>query len=128
MRRELSTIHFLIELARNWRQCLAQTAESGQYRPNDIDLIAARLREDFVRLPIFRFLQLDPVCIYRSNPHFFRWSQILCSSCKKQNECSLMATSARRMPAFEKYCANASFVHRHLSNSPVAAGLIDNRI
>jgi hypothetical protein len=117
MSKQLPIFQFLAELLRNWRQCLAFGDDSKSYQSSDIDIIAARLREDFVRLPVLRFLKLDPICTYTNNPLLFRWAQMLCTTCQKQNDCSLMAANAQAMPAFDNYCSNASLVHQRVGRS-----------
>ena len=117
MPKQLSMLQFFAELLRNWRQCLASGEDLRSYHSSDIDVVAARLREDFVRLPVLRFLKLDPICTYTNNPQFFRWAQMLCTTCKKRNDCSFMATNAKVMPAFDSYCSNAPLFHQRRSPS-----------
>jgi hypothetical protein len=61
MSKQLHLFEFLAELLRAWRQVLASGAELGQYRSADVDDVIGTLRADFVYLPIFRFLGLDPI-------------------------------------------------------------------
>lgn len=117
MPKQLPILLFFAELLRNWRQCLAFGDGSQSYGLRDIDVIAARLREDFVRLPAFRFLKLDPICTFTTKPQFFRWAQMLCTACKKRNECSLLAANAHAMPSFNSYCSNAALIQQKLTRS-----------
>lgn len=114
MSKQLPAFQFIAELVHGWRQCLARGEDLGHYRPRDIDAVAATLRADFVRLPILRLLSLDPIRTYTNNSEFFRWVQEFCSKCQNQNDCSLLAATAKTMPAFEKYCSNASIIYKRM--------------
>jgi len=108
---------FFLELMNGWRHSLARGEDLGRYRSRDIDQVAGMLRADFVRLPVLRFLGLDPIRAYTRNSDFFRWAQAFCGKCQKQNDCSLLAADFKPMPVFDKYCANASIIRRQLART-----------
>ena len=120
-KQQLSSAQFVAELLFSWRHLLAGTADLGSYQRADVDRLAGVFRADFLRLPVFRFMNLDPVHTYKSSRRFFRWGQLLCSNCSKQNDCSLLTTKAKTLPAFGQYCSNAAkFLHRAGEQVPAA--------
>ena len=116
MSKQLPTCQFIMELVHGWRECLASGDQFGHYQTSELDSIAAALRADFLRLPILRFLKLDPVDIYKNNTAFFRWAKSFCSKCQKAGECSLLAAREKEMPSFDDYCAKAAVIRRQLSS------------
>ena len=119
-RQQLSFAQFLAELLFDWRRLLACIADISSYQRTDVDRVAGVLRADFVHLPVFRFMDLDPVRTYTASRPFFRWAQQLCSNCSKQNNCSLLTASAKTLPVFEQYCSNADRFHRRVAEQTSA--------
>src|SRR5579864_6159145 len=116
-KQQLSPFQFASELLLGWRQLLASVDDLGACSSIDIDRVAGALRADFVRLPILRFLNLDPVNTYKTQRGFFRWAQLLCNTCSKQSDCSLLAATAETMPAMEQYCSKASQILAKVRNT-----------
>jgi len=114
---QLRIFAFLAELIHVWRWLLAREADGRQYRPADVDGIAATLRADLVRSPVLSLLGFDPIRTYVRDPEFFRWAQALCHTCRKQAECSLIVANAKAMPRFESSCCNADKIRERL-NAP----------
>ena len=114
MAKQLRLFEFLAELLRAWRQVLASGAELGQYRSAHVDHVIATLRADFVYLPIFRFLGLDPIQTRSREPELFHWLQALCVRCKDQAECPATIATAPGMPSFKAYCSNIATIHQRL--------------
>jgi len=112
---QLSPLQFVLELLFGWRHLFAPVDGLGGCRSADVDRMAGAFRADFLRLPVLRFLNLDPAQTYTAHREFFRWAQLFCSKCAHQEDCSLLAARAKALPVFEQYCANAATFRRKMA-------------